>query len=112
MQTIIDSYMNNYTSFPKGKFSFDCQIGTLTFIRDNSDDIIIFEIFIKLEDRRKGHCKNLILYLISECKKNNTTLRIVSVISKHLYNFLITFRCKEGKFKLDKMGFRFISFQN
>lgn len=112
METIIDEYINNYNLLPFGKNLFECEIGSLGFFKDNSNDIIIFEIFINIENRRKGFCKNLINHLINKCKENKCKLLIVSVISKPLYNFLYSFKNDEGRFLLNKRGFHFHYFTN
>ena len=107
MEQIIDRYINNYEDLPMGKNSYNCEFGTLTFIKDFSNRIILFEIYINEQYRRCGICRNLILYCITICQKNKKIFLIISVLSRILYDFLISFKCDCGRFILTKEGFLF-----
>ena len=107
MQKIIDTYINKYNELNMYKNSYECDFGSLTFIKDKSERIILYEIYIKEEYRRSGICRNLIIYCIISCKQNKKKFIIISVISKILYNFLISFKCIYGKFNLTNEGFLF-----
>lgn len=107
MQDIIDTYINNYDEIPNGKNSYECEVGNLTFIKDSTDRIILFEIYINAENRRQGICKNLIITCIIRSIQVKRKFMIVSVISKILYNFLLNFRCNYGNFILTDEGFLF-----
>lgn len=111
MDLIIDEYINNFNLFPLGKNSFECEIGSLTFLKDETNNIIIYEIFVKQEKRRKGHCRNLIIHSINKCKEFKCKLLIISVISKPLYKFLKEFKNEEGRFMLKTIGFEFCFFK-
>jgi len=43
---IVDAYLLNYDSFEKGKVSFDCDYGELTFIKERDDIIVLYAIFV------------------------------------------------------------------
>ena len=100
MDDIIEEYINNYYTYDNGKITFERTIGTITFIKDKLNRIIIFEIYIKDEFRRMSYCKNFLNNLILKCKEINFNLHVVSVLSKILYNLLLKL-----KFKIDKDGF-------
>lgn len=110
MQSIIDIYINKFKEYPNGKISFDCEIGTLTFIKNSSNTLILFEIYVKIEYRNKGHCKTTIDNLINKSILNNMKFRVVCVMSKILYNFLKNYRSIYGIFLIKGDGFEFIPF--
>lgn len=106
MQSIIDEFINNYQSYDNGKISLESNIGTITFIKNKKNNTItVFEIYIKEEFRRMGHCRKFLENLIDECDKINKNLIVVSVLSKILYNFLLKFNHKNRRFKLNNEGF-------
>lgn len=110
MESIIDTYINKFNEYPNGKISFDCEIGTLTFIHDSSNTLILFEIYVKMEYRNQGNCKTTIDNLINKSILNNMKFRVVCVISKILYNFLKKYKSIYGKFLIKGDGFEFVTF--
>lgn len=104
MESIIDKYLNNYDTYEKGKNTFESDIGTITFMKNNRS-ITVFEIYIELKYRQTGQCKKFLEYLIDRCIDLNINIEIISVISKILYNYLCRFTYKGLKFKLNKNGF-------
>ena len=78
----------------------------ISFINNQSNKLIIHEIFVKEEFRNKGLCKEFIKYLID--KFPHKKIIIQSVLSKILYNFLLRFEYKNRYFMLKKEGFYLI----
>lgn len=102
-------YVANFATFSIGKHEFDSICGSLTFIKDKSNDIILFEIYVKYELRNKCICKSFLSYLIDLMETLNIkTLRIVSVLSNILYDFLERWNYKNKKWKRTKIGFHYI----
>ena len=104
---IIDEYITNYESFEKGKVSFDCDYGELTFLKDDNDadTLILYAIFIFPEYREKGLCRNILHYLIDNAPTKYKYVCVQSVLSKVLYEYLLRFTYKDKKFKNTKNGF-------
>ncbi len=102
---LIDSYISNYDSFEKGKISFDCDYGELTFIKENDNSIILYAIFIFPQYREKGFCRNILYYLIDNTPEKFKYVCVQSVLSKVLYEYLLRFTYKDRKFKNTKDGF-------
>lgn len=88
-----------------GKHEYNNEYGTITFIKENNRNIIVYEIFIKEKYRCKGYCKKF----IEKLADSGYNFLIISVISKILYNYLCRFRYKGRKFKLTKQGFYYHS---
>ena len=109
---IVDDYIDNIllldndTNIVK-KFCYDCDYGSIEFIRypkkSNIKKIIVHEIYVREQYRNQGLCKEFIKYLIDKSDKIN--IMIQSVLSKILYNFLLRFEYKEKKFIVTKQGF-------
>jgi hypothetical protein len=104
---IIDTYIENYSKFEKGKVSFDCEYGELIFFKDNSNILILFGIYIFPEQRNKGFCREILHYLIEQCTNKFDYFCVESVLSKILYVYLLRFKYKNKKFKKMKNGFIF-----
>jgi RimJ/RimL family protein N-acetyltransferase len=105
---IIDTYIENYSKFEKGKVSFDCEYGELIFFKDNSNILILFGIYIFPEQRNKGFCREILHYLIEQCANKFKCICVQSVISKILYQYLLRFRYNNKKFKNTKTGFVYV----
>jgi hypothetical protein len=94
---IIDTYIENYSKFEKGKVSFDCEYGELIFFKDNSNILILFGIYIFPEQRNKGFCREILHYLIEQCTNKFDYFCVESVLSKILYTYLLRFKYKKMK---------------
>jgi hypothetical protein len=105
---IIDAYFTNYDSFEKGKVSFDCDYGELTFYKQNDDICVLHGIYIFPQYRNKGLCRDILHYLIVQCTHKFKYFCVQSVISKILYNYLLRFTYKNKKFKNTKSGFVYV----
>jgi predicted acetyltransferase len=102
---IIDSYITNYDSFEKGKITFDCDYGELTFLKELDTNLTIYAIFILPQHREKGYCRNILHYLIDKASGKYQYVCVRSVLSKILYDYLIRFHYKNTKFTITKNGF-------
>lgn len=106
---VVAEYVANFNTFSIGKHQFETEHGSLIFIKDRSNDIIIFEVFIRPELRNRGiftlFLSNLIDYMES---MNLKVLRIVSVLSKVLYEFLERWTYKGKKWNNTRVGFYYI----
>ena len=103
---LIDTYLSNYSTYKKGKVNFECLSGELIFIKNNSNMLILFGIYINPDYREKGFCRNILHYLIDSAKeKNFKYFSVQSVLSKVLYEYLLRFRYKNKGFKLKNTGF-------
>ena len=102
---IIDAYITNYESFEKGKISFDCDYGELTFLKDDDNVLILYAIFIFPQHREKGLCRDSLHYLIDKAPTKFKYVCVQSVLSKVLYEYLLRFTYKCKKFKNTKDGF-------
>lgn len=102
---IIDAYISNYESFEKGKVSFDCDYGELTFLKENDNMLILYAIFIFPQYREKGLCRNILHYLIDKAPTKFKHVSVQSILSKILYEYLLRFTYKNKKFKNTKIGF-------
>ncbi len=102
---IIDSYFTNYSSFQKGKVSFDCDYGELTFYKQNDNICILNGIYIFPPYRNKGLCREILQYLIDKCNDIFPYFCVESVISKILYMYLLRFTYNNKKFKNTINGF-------
>ena len=90
-------------------FYIPCLItDSIEFIKNpkklNKKILIIHTIYIKIEYRNQGYCKNFIKYLIDK-SDDKTCIIIQSVLSKILYDFLLRFEYNNQKFLLKKEGF-------
>ena len=106
---IIDKYLLNYSTYSNDYIYFECEQGELIFYKNKSDTITIHGIYINPEYRERGHCRDILYYLIDKSNDNPNEkfkfLHIQSVISKILYEYLIRFKYKNSNFKLKKNGF-------
>jgi hypothetical protein len=102
---IIDAYISNYESFEKGKVSFDCDYGELTFLKENDNMLILYAIFIFPQYREKGLCRDILRLLIDKAPNQFKCVCVQSVLSKILYEYLLRFTYKNKKFKNTADGF-------
>jgi hypothetical protein len=103
---LIDTYLLNYSNYKKGKVNFECVYGDLIFVKNNSNMLILFGIYINPDYREKGFCRNILYYLIDSAKeKNFKYFSVQSVLSKVLYEYLLRFRYNDKGFKLKNTGF-------
>ena len=102
---IIDAYTLNYESFEKGKISFDCDYGELTFLKEQGNMLILYAIYILPQYREKGICRYILHYLIDKAPEKFKYVCVQSVLSKILYEFLLRFKYKDKKFNNTKNGF-------
>ncbi len=104
---IVDYYTSNFDLFSLGKVGFDCEHGSIEFVKiKNTDKIIVHEIYVREQYRKNGLCREFIKYLIDKSK--NKKVIIQSVLSKILYEFLLRFEYNNGKFIVSKNGFVFV----
>ena len=105
---LIDTYLSNYSTYKNGKVAFECDYGELIFYKDNSNNLILFGVYINPEHREKGFCRKILQYLIDSAEKNKFhSLYVQSVLSKVLYEYLLRFTYKSKKFYLRNQGFLF-----
>jgi hypothetical protein len=102
---IINTYLLNYPIYKKGKVIFECEYGELIFLKNNSDILTVFGIYINPQYREKGLCRDILYYLIDNTSNNFKYICIESVLSKILYEYLLRFEYKNKGFKLIKTGF-------
>ena len=102
---VIDAYFTNYTSFEKGKVSFDCDCGELIFYKRNDDMLVLYGIYIFPPYRNKGFCREILCYLIDQCTNKFKYFCVESVISNVLYMYLLRFSYNNKKFKNTVDGF-------
>ena len=105
---IIDAYFTNYSSFEKGKVSFDCDYGELTFYKRNDDIFTLHGIYIFPQYRNKGLCRDILHYLIEQCTNKFKFVCVQSVMSKILYEYLLRFKYKNKQFRNAKSGFVYV----
>lgn len=106
---LIDTYLSNYSNYKKGKVNFECYYGDLIFVKNNSNMLILFGIYINPDYREKGFCRNILYYLIDSAKTNNFKyFSVQSVLSKVLYEYLLRFKYDDKGFKLKKSGFIYV----
>lgn len=105
MDLIINKYLNEYHILPYGKNEYECKYGNITFIKENCNVIIVYEIYIKEQYRRQGMCHDFIVSLI----QSRYNFLIVSVLSKILYYYLMRFNYNGRKFRLTNKGFLFVN---
>ena len=113
---IVDDYLDNIlllendTNNIVKKFCYDCEYGSIEFIRhpkkSNIKKIIVHGIYIIEQYRNQGFCKEFIKYLIDKSDKQNIIIQ--SVLSKILYDFLLRFEYMGKRFILIKEGFVFV----
>lgn len=102
---IVDYYLDNTNMLNTGTNGFNCEYGSIEFIKlSSSNVVIIHEIYVKTQYRNKGMCKDFIKYLIDKLK-NKQKIIIRSVLSKILYEFLLRFEYAQNKFVINKEGF-------
>ena len=105
---LINTYLSNYSTYKKGKVEFECHYGDLIFVKNNSNMLILFGIYINPDYREKGFCRNILYYLIDSAKeKNFKYFSVQSVLSKVLYEYLLRFKYKNKGFKLKNTGFEY-----
>ena len=108
METLIecvDKYLSNYSTYDKGKVFFENKYGELIFLKNNSNILILFGIYIHPEYRQKGICRDILHHLIDKSSLNFKVICIESVLSKILYEYLLRFEYKNKKFIINKQGF-------
>jgi hypothetical protein len=98
---LIDTYISNYSTYPDGKIEFECRYGDLIFYKAGTRAIIIHGIYIFPEYRQHGLCRGIIEHLINVVPRSFKRLRIQSVISKILYEYLLRFRYNNRGFQLN-----------
>ena len=105
----INTYLSNYSTYKKGKVNFECDYGDLIFVKNNSNMLILFGIYINPDYREKGFCKNILEYLIDSAKeKKFKYFSVQSVLSKVLYEYLLRFTYKNKGFNLKNTGFIYV----
>ena len=101
----IDTYINYYSIYDKGKVCFESTYGELIFYKNNSNTLIVDGIYIYPDYRKNGFCRNILHYLIEKGSQHFKYLCIQSVISKILYEYLLRFKYKNKNFIIKKIGF-------
>lgn len=104
---LIDTYISNYSRYPDGKIEFECKYGDLVFYKAGSRALIVHAIYIFPEYRRLGLCRGIIEHLIDNLPRAFKIMRIQSVISKVLYEYLLRFRYKNRGFQLRRGQFEY-----
>ena len=102
---LINIYLSNYSTYKNGKVLFECEYGELIFLKNNSNNLILFGIYINPEYRQKGLCRDILYYLIDTSLNKFKFLCVQSVLSKILYEYLIRFKYNDKRFKIKKQGF-------
>ena len=103
---LIDTYLSNYSTYKNGKVAFECDYGELIFYKDNSNNLILFGIYINPEHREKCFCRQILQYVIDSAEKNNFDYFCVqTVLSKVLYEYLLRFTYKSKRFYIRNQGF-------
>lgn len=105
---LIDAYISNYSTYPNGKIEFECKYGDLVFYKAGSRALIVHAIYIFPEYRQCGLCRGIIEHLIDNVPRTFKLLRIQSVISKVLYEYLMRFRYNNKGFRLCRGQFEYI----
>ena len=96
---IVDTYLNNYSTYKKEKQTFDCEYGEIIFNKEFSNVITIFGILINPKYRKNGIFTYILQYLINKCNELKFKyLCIQSIISKPLYLYLSRYKYKNKKF--------------
>ena len=104
-EEMIDNYCDNYDSYENGKKELECEYGDLIFFKQNRNILTLFGIYIFPEYRRKGYCRNILNYLIKKASLKFKYISIECVMSKILYNYLLSFKYNNKKFKVTSSGF-------
>jgi len=100
-RTAFDDYVINLDIF-----EYETIEGSLRFVKNDSNMIIIDEIYVKKEFRQRGILKIFLEHVTNYMIKNkNKQFMIQSVISKILYDYLIRYEKNGCKFMLTKSGF-------
>jgi hypothetical protein len=102
---IIDTYLLNYSSYDKGKISFECEYGELIFNKQYNNVLTVFAIYIYPEYRKNGLCRNILHYLIDNSSDKFKYVCVESVLSNILYEYLLRFNYKNKTFKNTISGF-------
>jgi len=105
---LIDTYISNYSTYPHGKILFECMCVDLVFYKAGTRAIIIHGIYIFPEYRQRGLCRGIIEHLIDAAPRSFKRLRIQSVISKILYDYLLRFRYRGRGFRLNMGQFEYV----
>jgi hypothetical protein len=99
---IVDTYLNNYSTYKKEKQTFDCEYGEIIFNKEFSNVITIFGILINPKYRKNGIFTYILQYLINKCNELKFKyLCIQSIISKPLYLYLSRYKYKNKNFTLN-----------
>ena len=101
---LINQWIDNYLTYPFGKTELTNQFGSITFIKESNNfkKLLVYEIYINGEYRKKGLCKQFLTQLIDCIPINCTQIIIQAVLSKILYEYLERFEYKGKKFKIYK----------
>ena len=102
---IIDAYYEKYSTYADGKVVFECDFGELTFYKKDPRYITIFSICVVPEYRQQGICSNIFKYIINKNNRRFKYFMVESVLSKILYEYLLRFKYKDKKFRLESSGF-------
>jgi hypothetical protein len=102
---IINTYLSNYSTYSNGMVEFECKYGDLTFYKPNTNIIIVHAIYILPEYRQTGMCRNILHYLLDTTPKTFKTVRIQTVLSKILYEYLLRFNYNTKTFTVGRYGF-------
>ena len=102
---IINTYLENYWTYNNGMVEFECKYGSLTFYKPTHPLIIVHSIYILPEYRQRGVCRNILQHLIDSTPKMFKRVRVQTVLSKILYEYLLRFEYKNKKFRLSMYGF-------
>jgi hypothetical protein len=105
---IIDTYVENYSTYNNGMVEFECKYGSLTFYKPHHPIIIVHAIYILPEYREQGVCRNILQHLIDVSPKTFKRLRVQTVLSKILYEYLLRFEYNNRKFRLSMYGFDYL----
>ena len=108
-ESAIDEYVRGWDQDPLGKREMKCMHGILTFHKypnkSSEKTITLFEIYIYKDDRRQGHCRNILEHLVDLFLLQNLTFRIETVLSKPLFEYLSRFQYMGCGFAIQKEGF-------
>lgn len=108
MNTLLDTYIANYHTYPKGKVTLECEKGEVIFWKEaRPNTLTVFGIYVHPAYQNQGLCSSFIKHLICVGKQTPwcNKVAVVSVLSKPLYEFLMRFQYGGYTFDCKNDGF-------
>ena len=93
---------SDYPNYPLGKTELSNEFGYITWIKSSNllNKLIVYEIYIDVQYRNKGLCRQFLTQLIDLAPLVTKQIIIRAVLSKILYDYLYRFEYKGKKFKI------------